>query len=258
MRRMGRLDDKVAVITGGDGTIGLATARLFLDEGARVLLVGHLGKPLEEAARGLDAGGRVAHCVADVRSESEVRRYFDEAERRFGGVDVFFDNAGVEGAMGPLAGDTVENFEAVMAVNVTGVFLGLKHAFPALAKRGGGSVVVTSSVAGIMGLEGAAAYCASKHAVIGLMRVAALEGAKQGIRVNTVNPAMVEGRMMRSIEDGIAPGHGDAVKAALEARIPLGRYAQPEEVARLVLFLASDESAYITNSVYKIDGGMAF
>lgn len=251
---MGRLDDKVAIITGADGTIGLATTKLFLDEGAKVLLVGHQEAALGTAMQGLDPS-RAAHCVADVSREDDTVRYFAEAESRFGGVDVLFANAGVTGAVAPLAQTELATFQSVMAVNVTGVFLGLKHAFPAMTKRGGGSVIITSSIAGIIGIEGIASYTASKHAEMGLMRVAAAEGGKLGIRVNAINPGMVDGPMMRELENGVAPGAGDAVKDAMIARIPLGRYATPEEIARLALFLASDDSSFTTASFYKIDGG---
>jgi NAD(P)-dependent dehydrogenase (short-subunit alcohol dehydrogenase family) len=147
-------------------------------------------------------------------------------------------------------------FDRVMAVNVRGVWLGLKYVMPEIAKRGGGSVVITSSVAGVGGSAGLAPYVTSKHAVIGLMRSASLEGAPMKIRVNTVNPSPVETRMMRSLEEGMAPGNGEVVHESLKQRIPLGRYGEPDDIARLMLFLSSDDAAFLTGGVYMADGGM--
>ena len=177
------------------------------------------------------------------------------AEQRYGGVDVLVCNAGVEGVVQDIADYPLDVFEKVMSVNVTGVFLGLQFGMPAIARRGGGSVVVMSSNSGLRGANGVSAYVASKHAVVGLMRVATLEGAPHKIRVNTVNPSPIEGRMMESLEEGFAPGAAHEVKQAILASIPAGRYGTPEEVANLVLFLASDESSYCSGGVYVIDGG---
>jgi len=148
-----------------------------------------------------------------------------------------------------------QRFEQVMAVNVKGPFLGLKAAVPALTERGGGSIIITSSVAGVRGAPGVAPYVTSKHAVIGLMKTAALEFADRNIRVNTVNPSPVETRMMRSLEEGMAPGAADEAKARMQANIPLGRYAEPEDIANIMLFLTSDDSSFISGSVYLADGG---
>ena len=149
-----------------------------------------------------------------------------------------------------------DRFDQVIGVNVKGVFLGIQAAVPALAKRGGGSIVITSSVAGVKGSPGIGPYCASKHAVIGLMKSAAQEYAGQNIRVNTVNPSPVETRMMRSLEEGIAPGDAERIKSRMAAAIPLHRYGEPEEIAKVMLFLASDDSSWITGSVQMADGGM--
>jgi NAD(P)-dependent dehydrogenase (short-subunit alcohol dehydrogenase family) len=138
---------------------------------------------------------------------------------------------------------------------VRGVWLGLKYVMPEIAKRGGGSVVITSSVAGVGGSAGLAPYVTSKHAVIGMMRSAALEGAAQGIRVNTVNPSPVETRMMRSLEAGFGQENAAAAYERLKASIPMQRYGQPEEIARVMLFLASDDASWVTGSVYMADGG---
>ena len=249
----GRLQGKVAVITGGSGTLGRAMARAFVREGARVLLVDLDALALEEACRML--GDAVSFVAADVTQPTDADRYIQVAEERYGGVDVLVCNAGVEGVVKDIPDYPLEVFQRVMSVNVTGVFLSLKYGMPALTRRGGGSVVIMSSNSGLRGANGVSAYVASKHAVVGLMRVATLEGAPHKIRVNTVNPSPIEGRMMQSLEEAFAPGAADQVKQDIIASIPAGRYGTPEEVANLVLFLASDESSYCSGGVYVIDGG---
>ena len=249
-----RLENKVAIITGGAGGIGKAAARRFVEEGAKVLLVDLDAAALEAAASELGSNA-VSWCTADVTSPEDNNRMVAECVERFGGVDIFLANAGIEGQVGSIIDSDVEAFDRVMAVNVRGVWLGLKSTLPELGKRGGGSIVITSSVAGINGTAGLSPYITSKHAVIGLMRSAAKEGAPQGIRVNTVNPSPVNTRMMRSLEEGFSPGDGDTMKAAMEQNIPLGRYGEPEDIANVMLFLASDESRFVTGSVYMADGG---
>jgi NAD(P)-dependent dehydrogenase (short-subunit alcohol dehydrogenase family) len=194
--------------------------------------------------------------VADVTSPESNQAMVQAAVERFGGIDVFLANAGIEGKVAPISETEVEMFDRVMAVNVRGVWLGLKYVMPEIAKRGGGSVVITSSVAGVGGSAGLAPYVTSKHAVIGLMRSASLEGAPMKIRVNTVNPSPVETRMMRSLEEGMAPGNGEVVHESLKQRIPLGRYGEPDDIARLMLVLSSDDAAFLTGGVYMADGGM--
>ena len=250
---MGRLEGRVALITGGAGEVGVATARKFVGEGARVLLVDRDETALARAAA--EFGDAAAVCVADVRRPEDDERMVAEAERAFGGLDVFVANAGVEGRVAPIEEQRVEDFDAVMAVNVRGVWLGLKYAMPALERRGGGAVLILSSIAGVTGSAGISPYNTSKHAVIGLMRSAAQEGAPKRIRVNTVNPAPLESRMMRSLEEGLVPGDGLAAHERIASRIPLGRYGQGADVANLLCFLASDEAAYLTGSVYMADGG---
>jgi len=251
---MARLKGKAVVITGGAGDIGRTAAELFIREGARVLLVDLNGDSLKAAADSINSEA-LAYTVADVTRPEQVEAYVRTAVETFGGIDVFLNNAGIEGAVKPIVDYPVEIFDRVLAVNVRGVWLGLKYVMPEMQKRGGGSIVITSSVAGVGGTPNFSAYVTSKHAVIGLMRTAALEGAPHNIRVNTVNPSPVEGRMMRSIEDGFAPGAGDAVKQIMQTRIPLNRYANPEDVASLMLFLAGDESRFLTGGVYMVDGG---
>ena len=251
----GRLEDKVAVITGGAGGIGRAAGELFVAEGANVLLVDLHEAGLADACDQIGSN-RVSACVADVTRWQDNQAMIAAATERYGGVDIFLANAGIEGDVQSIVDYDERRFDAVMGVNVKGPFLGLKAAIPAIERRGGGSIVITSSVAGLTGTANFSAYTTSKHAVIGLMRSAALECADKHIRVNTVNPSPVETRMMRSLEEGFLPGAATQAKQQLMASIPVGRYAEPEEIAKLMLFLASDESAFVTGSVYRVDGGM--
>lgn len=251
---MKRLAGKVAVITGGAGGIGVATGRLFAEEGARVLLVDLADDTLRQAVAAIGSE-HVSAVAADVTRAEDVRRFVETAVERYGGIDIFFANAGVEGAVAPITEYPDEVFDRVMAVNVRGVWLGLKHVMAEMQRRGGGSIIITSSIAGVRGSPLMAPYSTSKHAVIGLMRSAAVAGASHRIRVNTVNPAQIETRMMRAIEAALEPAAPERAKAEREARIPMKRYGTPEEVARLALFLASDESAYCTGGVHMVDGG---
>lgn len=250
---MNRLKDKVAVITGGAGSIGKATAKLFLAHGAKVMLVDLGEDALKEAVAELGSDN-VAYTVADVTKFADAENYAQETVDKFGAIDVFFNNAGIEGVVKPLTEYPEDVFDKVLAVNVKGVWFGNKAVYPKM--NDGGSIIISSSVAGLSGTAGTLAYTTSKHAVIGLMKVSALEFAERKVRVNTVNPSPVDNRMMRSLEEGFAPGHAAAVKADLEKTIPLARYAQPEEISAMVLFLASDDSKFITGTYNRVDGGM--
>lgn len=252
---MGRLGGKVAVITGGAGDIGKAAAIRFAAEGASVLLVDLNAEGLDAACQEIGSD-KVKYFVADVTLATDNLAMIFEAKRLFGRIDIFLANAGIEGDVAPIIDYDEVRFEQVINVNIKGVFLGLKAAIPALKAQGGGSIIISSSVVGLRGSALVSAYSASKHAVIGLMKSAAKEVAADNIRVNTVNPSPVETRMMRSLEVGFAPNSTEQVKAALKANIPLGRYAQAEDIANVMLFLASDEAAFITGSVYMADGGM--
>jgi NAD(P)-dependent dehydrogenase (short-subunit alcohol dehydrogenase family) len=253
---MGRLDGKVAVITGGSGGIGAEAGRIFAREGARILLVDLQEVPLQQAVKKIGSEA-VSYAVADVTQPEQVQHYVRTAVERYGGIDISLQNAGIEGVVQPITDYPLDIFDRVMAVNVRGVWLGLKYTMPEMQKRGGGSIIITSSVAGIHGTAGVSAYITSKHAVIGLMRTAALEGAPHNIRVNTVNPSPIETRMMRSLEEGFAPGAAEQAKQRIAATVPLQRYGSAEEVANLMLFLASEESRYCTGGVYMVDGGIS-
>jgi NAD(P)-dependent dehydrogenase (short-subunit alcohol dehydrogenase family) len=252
---MANVENKSVIITGGAGDIAKVATRKFLDGGARVMLVDINEEALEETVASMDSYN-VSYFVGDVTSKKDSRAYVEEANTRHGGIDVLLANAGVEGEVASLPEYDTAIFDKVMAVNVRGVFLGLKYVFPVMAAAGGGGIIITSSVAGVSGARGVSAYNASKHAVIGLMRAAAREGGAANIRVNTVNPAPVEGRMMASLEAGLRPDDSEAAREDLVDSIPLERYALPEDVANLMLFLASEEATYLTGSVYMVDGGM--
>jgi NAD(P)-dependent dehydrogenase (short-subunit alcohol dehydrogenase family) len=253
---MERLKDRVAIVTGAAGDIGSAAARLFAIEGARLVLVDRDETKLHALA---DEIGRAAVAVSsDVTLVADTERYAALAAERFGGIDVLLANAGTEGVIGPpIHTSDPEAFDRVMAVNVRGVYLAMRAVLPHLVARGGGSVVISSSVAGLVGVPGASAYATSKHALIGLARVAALEYAVHKVRVNTVNPAPVRSRMMEAIENGLAPGAASAAREAVLGTIPMGRYAEPIEVARMMLFLASGDSGFCTGGTYLVDGGIS-
>ncbi|MDN3425714.1 glucose 1-dehydrogenase [Microbacterium sp. APC 3898] len=247
---VGRLQDKVAVITGGAGGIGKVTAQHFLDEGASVVLVDLFEDALAEAKKEL--GGKVLTVQADVSKEEDVQKYVDKTVEQFGKIDIFFNNAGIEGKVAPITEQKVEDFDKVIAVNVRGVFLGLQKVLPVMIKQKSGSIINTSSVAGLGGSPNVSPYITSKHAVVGLTKAAAVESAPHGIRVNSIHPSPVNTRMMRSLETGL-----EVDEATMAKSIPLGRYGESDDIASLVVFLASDESTFITGSQYRIDGGMA-
>ncbi len=251
---MARLDNKKAVITGGSGGIGKATAQKMLKEGAHVLIVDIDADALAEAQK--DIQNENLHVFkADVTKADEVEAYAEKAQSLFGHVDIFFNNAGVEGEVKPLEEYSLDTFGKVVDVNIKGVYYGLRSVFPLMKERGG-SIIITSSVAGMTGTPNVLPYVASKHANIGMMRSAAMEGAPHQIRVNTINPSPVDNRMMRSLEEGFAPGQAEAARKNFEQSIPLGRYGKNEDMANAVLFLASEESNFITGAVIPVDGGL--
>ena len=256
---MTRLEGKVAVITGATGGIGSAAARIFASEGASVALVDLDESALQDVVQSIGED-KASYSVADVTDPEQTEAYINAAVGRWGGIDILLANAGIEGTLSPITEYPIEEFDRVMAVNVRGVWLGIKYAVPVM-REGGGSIVITSSTAGIGGSPEMSAYNTSKHAVIGLMRCAAMECAPLGIRVNTVNPAPIETRMMRSIEEMQVAAMDDSrvtvevTKQSIAERLPLGRYGDPEEVARMMLFLSSDESGFCTGGVYMVDGG---
>tara|TARA_B100000214_G_scaffold85962_1_gene58873 strand:+ start:391 stop:1155 length:765 start_codon:yes stop_codon:yes gene_type:complete len=251
---MKKLDNKVAIITGGAGGIGKATAIEFLNEGSDVLLFDLNESDLKDLCQEIGSN-HLSYYAGDVTSFDDNLKAVEIAQEKFGGLDIFIANAGIEGDVKNIEDYDIKKFEQVMDVNVKGPFLGLKASIPALSERGGGSFIITSSIAGMTGSPQIGAYVTSKHAVVGLMKSAAKECAEKNIRVNTVNPSPVETRMMRSLEEGFMPGESEQAKDLMESNIPLGRYGKPEDVAKLMLFLASDDSSFITGSIYAVDGG---
>lgn len=251
-----RFSGKVAIVTGAAGGIGLAAVERFAQEGASIVAVDLASSPLDEAINVAEAAGASAIAVpTDVTRAAEVEGYVEAAVKRFGGVDVLFNNAGIEGWVGAMTDYPEEMFDRVLAVNVKGVWLGMKHAAPEMRKRGGGAIVNTSSVAGLGGTPNLFAYGASKHAVIGMTKSAALELAPQGTRVNAVCPAPIETRMMRSIERGVNADAPEAVRDNIAAQNPMARYGEPAEVAALVAYLCSADAAYVNGAIIPIDGG---
>jgi NAD(P)-dependent dehydrogenase (short-subunit alcohol dehydrogenase family) len=236
---------KTAIVTGAAGDIGQAVARLLAAGGATVLAVDVDAAKLELAG---GDGGNVHPHVADVSDSDAVRGYVDAARELGGGsIDAFFNNAGIEGPVARIDEYPEEAFDRVCAVNLRGVFLGLRHVAPHMPA--GGSIVNTASTGGLVGFPGGGAYVATKHAVVGLTRVAALDLAAQGVRVNAICPGPVAGRMTRSLEDQIG------VPGVLLQNVPLGRFAEPSDVAGLVAFVLSDAAGHVTGAALPVDGG---
>jgi NAD(P)-dependent dehydrogenase (short-subunit alcohol dehydrogenase family) len=246
-----RLDGKVALITGGESGIGLATARRFAAEGAALHLVGIGAEALSSAAASLGA----LATVADVTVEDAVAAAVAEGVERYGRYDVLFSNAGISGHIGPLTSFPSEDFARVLAVHVLGAFHVLKHGAPVVAD--GGSIIITSSVVGLMGAPEVSAYVTAKHAQVGLMRTAAKELAGRRIRVNTLHPGPTSTPFQDDIEMRATGRDREEAARIFEGMIPLGRHATPEEIAAAVLYLASDESAMVTSHTLSVDGGMS-
>jgi len=247
-----RLQGKVAIVTGAAGNIGLATVQLFLEQGAKVMMVDRDRPQIEKALADLNSD-RVAGVTADVTKGADVKRYVDETTKRFGNVDIFFNNAGIEGPLEAIEEYPEDGFDSVMDVNVKGVFLGLKYVMPAMNE--GGSIIITSSVMGLKGSLKTVGYTASKHAVVGLMRSAARALGPRGIRVNSINPGYVESDMMRRIESVDVPASPEESRRQRLATVPMGKYVLPRDIAESVLFLSSGESRMITGQTLVIDGG---
>lgn len=247
---------KVALITGGGGGIGRAAAVGFAKGGAKVVVVDR-DQSLGEGTVGVvrQQGGEASFVAADVSKSADVQAYVKAALDTFGKIDCFFNNAGIEGKLANTVDLEDEAFDQVMAVNVRGVFLGLKHVLPSMIKQGSGAVVNTASVAGLVGTPGMPAYVASKHAVIGLTKTVSGEVARNGVRVNAVCPGPIDTRMIQSLAQARNPNDPEGFAAGYQQIIPIGRYGRAEEIANLVLFLCSDTAANMTGGHYVSDGG---
>jgi NAD(P)-dependent dehydrogenase (short-subunit alcohol dehydrogenase family) len=250
-----RLDGKVAVVTGAAGVIGTATMRLLAERGARIVAVDRREQDLQSAIKDLPAAAQALAVTADVTDENEVAEYVRAAVDKFGTIDVFYNNAGIEGDVKPITEYPLESFRRVLDVNVVGVFLGMKHVLPVMLKQNKGSIINTASIAGLMGSPQIAVYSASKHAVIGLTKTAAWECTGTGVRVNCVCPGMIDSRMLSAIIEGRNPGNAPTPNEKIVERIPARRLGQASEVASIVAFLASDEASYVSGSAYTVDGG---
>ena len=259
-------ENKVALITGAAGTIGRTTAKLFIERGGKAALVDNnkneLGKiPVDLNLKETD----YLLITADVSREDDVIRYVEETIKKFGHIDLFFNNAGIEGQNALFTDYSSEIMEKVCDINIKGVFWGLKHVLKAMIKAGkGGAIVNASSCAGIKGMPGTVAYVASKHAVIGMTRTAALENGKYGIRVNAVCPAIIDGPMMDRLRSSQLQAQGKEatgenlalMRGETAKRLPIGRTGRAEDVAEGVLYLGSDAASFVTGVALPIDGGI--
>lgn len=238
------LAGRVALVTGAAGAIGLATARLLADRGATLACV------VRKTTADLPRGALVLQ--ADVSREDEVRAAVEQTVQAAGRIDILVSNAGIEGPQAAIPDYDTAEFMRVLQVNVLGVFLGLKAVMPLMAAQGSGSIINLSSIAGIRGAGMMSGYVASKHAVLGLTRSAALEAAPSGVRVNAVLPGFIDSRMLSDIAGRL----GMSDTSGLPARVPEGRLGQPEDVARTIAFLASDEARYFNGACLTQDGGL--
>jgi 3alpha(or 20beta)-hydroxysteroid dehydrogenase len=244
---------QVAVVTGAAAGFGLAVSTRLAEEGARLVLVDRAADQLHEAASKLSG----LPVVADVSQESEVDGYVRAAMEAHGRVDLFFNNAGIEGRMAPMTELSVEDFDRVWAVNARGVFMGLRAVLTVMKPQGSGAIVNTASMAAIKGAATFSPYIASKHAVLGLTKSAALEGAPYGIRVNCVAPGHIDTRMARDLTAQINPDDPEGVFRAVSDSVPLGkRYGTAVEVANLAVWLLSAEAEYVSGALYLIDGAL--
>jgi NAD(P)-dependent dehydrogenase (short-subunit alcohol dehydrogenase family) len=248
----GRVAGKVALVTGSGSGIGRATALAFAREGAKVVIADVVVAGGEETVRMIKAaGGEAIFVKADVSKTAEVEAMIKKAIETYGRLDCAFNNAGIEGAMAPTVDCTEENWDRVIAIDLKGVWLCMKYEIPQMLKQGGGAIVNTASVAGLVGFQGIPAYVAAKHGVNGLTKTAALEYAKSGIRVNAVCPGVIQTPMVERFFQ--ANPQASEGMSALE---PVGRLGKPEEIAEAVVWLCSDAASFVTGLPMAVDGAL--
>ena len=246
-----KLANKVAIITGAGSGMGKTAAKLFAAEGAKIAAADITEGPVKETvAEIIKAGGEALAIRADVSKAPDVKRMVDEAIAKFGTLDIIYNNAGIEGDSAFLSNMTEEQFDRVIAINLRGVFLGMKFALPHMMKARSGSIINTASIAALVAIKGSTAYAAAKAGVIAMTRVAALEYGRYNIRVNAICPGAIETPMAERVRAGVAPN-----PAAIKRISLLERMARPEEIAKVALFLASDDASFATGAPFIIDGG---
>jgi len=251
---MGRLDGKVAIITGGGSGMGEATSILFAKEGAKVIVADWVAEGGERVVKKIkDNGGEATFVKVDVSKAVDAQKMVKTAVDTYGKLNILFNNAGIQGPMGiDLADYPVEEGEKIIAVNFEGVWFGMKYAIPEMLKAGGGSIISTASLCAFIGYKGISIYCATKGAIVALSRTVANEYARRGIRCNTINPSSSSTPLHADL---LKPEVGRKVFQNVAEQIPMGRTCEPDDVAYAALFLASDESQYITGTDLMVDGG---
>ena len=246
-----KLDGKNAIVTGAGSGMGKATAMLFAREGAKIAAVDIDEKAAAETVADIERnGGKAIAIRADVSKEADASAMVEATIKRLGAPGVLFNNAGIEGESAFVGKMTAEAFDRVIAINLRGVFLGMKFALPPMVDAGGGSIINQASIAGMVAVRGGAAYCAAKAGVIAMTRVAALEYARYNIRVNCICPGGIETAMAKRIRRGAAPDPKAVGRISV-----FGRMGEPEEIANMALFLASDDSSFATGAPFVVDGG---
>jgi NAD(P)-dependent dehydrogenase (short-subunit alcohol dehydrogenase family) len=247
---MAELENRVAIVTGAASGIGRSTALALAREGAQVVVSDIDEAGGQETVRLIEAGGGEAIFVkTDVSDPGAVEALVDKAVETYGHLDVMVNNAGIGGEAAPLADYSLESWDRVIGINLSGVFYGMKYAIPAMLKGGGGSIVNVASILGQVGFPTAPAYVAAKHGILGLTKNAALEYSAQGVRINAVGPGFIRTPMIEALEED------EATNQMLVSMHPIGRLGEPEEVAELIVWLASDKASFVTGAYYPVDGG---